>query len=170
MCNIISHMRFFLNMINYMSQGQPLSSLAPEYSKEVSEVQVAIIQSSCPPKQIDCAPPCSVECPKKVECPCPKDPCPDPRVKDLCVKDPCDNPCTTCVTTGYKWSWLGALVLWFIVFAVLFYLVFFSLKPSFVLQTDSNQVDTSLVLLYALVASLILIIIIWLIKAAVSSR
>ena len=71
---------------------------------------------------------------------------------------------------GYGWGWLGALILWFIIFTVLFWLIFFSLKPPFVLQTDSNQVDSSKVLLAAVLSSLILVIIIWLIKFAISKR
>jgi cell division protein FtsX len=60
--------------------------------------------------------------------------------------------------------------LWFIIFTVLFWLIFFSLKPSFVLQTDSNQVDTAKVLLAAVIAALIVVAIIWLIKWAISRR
>lgn len=65
------------------------------------------------------------------------------------------------------WSWIGALILWFIIFTVLFWLIFYSLKPSFVLQNDSNQVDTAKVLLAAIVSSIILVLVIWLINAAV---
>ncbi len=65
------------------------------------------------------------------------------------------------------WSWLGALILWFIIFTVLFWLIYFSLKPSFVLQQDSNQVDTAKVLLYAVISAIILVLIIWLIKAVI---
>ena len=62
------------------------------------------------------------------------------------------------------WSWLGTLVLWFIVFTVLFWLIFYSLKPPFVLVTGSNKVDTAKVLLYSVISSLILIIVICIIK------
>jgi hypothetical protein len=80
-------------------------------------------------------------------------------------KDECD-PCKD--TSSYGWGWLGALVLWFIIFTVLFWLIYYSLKPSFVLQTDSNQVDTAKVLLAAVISAIILVIIIWLIKAALT--
>ena len=70
----------------------------------------------------------------------------------------------------YEWSWLGALILWFIIFTVLFWLIFYSLKPNFVLQTNSTTVDTSKVLLSAIISALILVIIIWLIKTAVSRK
>lgn len=69
-----------------------------------------------------------------------------------------------------SWGWFGALVLWFIVFIVLFWLIFYSLKPSFVLQSGSNQVDTAKVLLAAVISALILIIIVWLIKIAVGRK
>jgi cell division protein FtsX len=62
------------------------------------------------------------------------------------------------------------LILWFIIFIVLFWLIFYSLKPAFVLQSDSNQVDTAKVLLAAVIAALILVIAVWLIKVAISRR
>lgn len=155
-----------------MSQAQPLSTLAPEYSNPLQPVQQVVvtqvpatqivIEPSCPPKRVDC-PPKLVECPpKKVEC------CPPKR--EECPKKECPKPCDPCAPAGYGWGWLGALILWFIIFTVLFWLIFYSLKPSFVLQADSNQVDTAKVLLAAVIAALILVIIIWLIKAAVTRR
>ena len=82
----------------------------------------------------------------------------------------CVDPCGNNYDMGYGmgWGWLGALVLWFIIFLVLFWLIFYSLKPSFVLQSGTNQVDTAKVLLAAVIAALILIIIVWLIRAAVT--
>jgi hypothetical protein len=71
---------------------------------------------------------------------------------------------------GYTWTWLGALLLWFIIFTVIFWLIYYSLKPSFVLQNDSNQIDTAKVLLAAVITALILIIIIWLIRLAIGKR
>jgi len=61
------------------------------------------------------------------------------------------------------WGWLGAVILWWIIFTVLFWLVYFSLKPNFVLDA-SNQVDTSKVLLAAVVTSIVLVVIVWIIK------
>lgn len=69
---------------------------------------------------------------------------------------------------GGTWGWLAALVLWFIVFTVIFWLIFYSLHPSFVLQNGSDQVDTAKVLLAAVIASLILLVIIWLIKVFIT--
>lgn len=150
-----------------MSQAQPLSTLAPEYNNQLQSPQhmtmeqdqsiFVVIDKECPPK--DCKPknPCAnKECPPK-ECP---------------PKNPCDDPCgqKAGYGMGYGWGWLGALILWFIIFTVLFWLIFYSLKPSFVLQSDSNQVDTAKVLLASVIASLILVIIIWLIKLAVTRR
>ena len=119
--------------------------------------------AKCPPKKEDCPAKCP---PKKEECPPKKAECP-PK-KEECPPKPCD-PCAR-NDMSYGWGWLGALILWFIIFTVLFWLIFYSLKPTFVLQTDSNQVDTAKVLLAAVIAALILVIIIWLIKAAVSRR
>jgi hypothetical protein len=78
--------------------------------------------------------------------------------------DPCD-PCSTTPAYGaWGWGWLGSIILWGIIFTVLFWLIFYSLKPPFVLQTDSNQVDTAKVLLAAVIAAIILVAIILLIK------
>lgn len=155
-----------------MSQAQPLSTLAPEYSNQLQTVQQVIVTQvptsqmvvdpSCPPKIVEC-PPKIEECPKKPECP--------PKIEECPKKPECKKPCETpCSSSGYGWGWLGALILWFIIFTVLFWLIYYSLKPSFVLQTDSNQVDTAKVLLAAVISALILVIIIWLIKAAISRR
>lgn len=91
----------------------------------------------------------------------PKTPCPKK----------CDDPCAKDARSqDAGWGWLGALILWFIVFTVLFWLIYYSLKPSFVLQSGTNQVDTAKVLLAAVISSLILVIVIWLIKVAVTRR
>lgn len=81
-------------------------------------------------------------------------------------KDNCDKQCAS--TPCYSWSWFGASILWFIIFIVLFWLIYYSLKPSFVFQVDSTQVDTAKVLLGAVISALILIIIVWLIKVVIN--
>jgi len=158
-----------------MSQAQPLSSLAPEFSNQLQPAkQVVVPANTVAVQKVDQSSPCHKdECVKNVELkpdPCVKpDPCKKP---DPCVKvDPCKKPCDPC-KTGMEsgWGWLGALILWFIIFTVLFWLIYYSLKPAFVLQTNSNQVDTAKVLLAAVISALILVIIIWLIKAAVSRK
>lgn len=140
-----------------MSQAQPLSTLAPEYSNQLQPAQQYVVTTVQPAAVV-----VDPSCPPKNPCP-PKDPC--------APKNPCADPCAGGgYGMGYGWGWLGALILWFIIFTVLFWLIFYSLKPSFVLQSDSNQVDTAKVLLAAVIAALILVIIIWLIKAAVTRR
>jgi hypothetical protein len=107
-----------------------------------------------------CAPRPNMQC-----TPAPKMQCtPAPKCAPKCApkKAHCDDPCK-----GYDWSWLGYIVLWFIAFTVIFYLIFYSLKPGFVLQSGTNQVDTAKVLLAAIIAAILLIIIVWLIKFAV---
>lgn len=159
------------------AQPQPLSTLAPEYINQLQPQQVLVVKPECPPKKEECpkkpeCPPKKEECPKKPECPPKKEECPKkpecPPKKEECPKKECD-PCAKS-NNGYGWGWLGALILWFIIFTVLFWLIYYSLKPSFVLQNDSNQVDTAKVLLAAVISALILVIIIWLIKAAVTRR
>ena len=91
---------------------------------------------------------------------------------EIIERTQCDKPCaikSEC-DKDYGWGWLGVLILWFIIFTVLFWLIFYSLKPGFVLQSDSNQVDTAKVLLASVIASLILVILIWLIRWAVKRR
>jgi hypothetical protein len=86
--------------------------------------------------------------------------------KKECCEAPCKSQC--CDRGGFGWEWLGSFILWFIVFIVLFWLIFYSLKPPFVLQSDSNQVDTAKVLLAAVISSFILVVLIWLIKTSIS--
>src|SRR3989338_1526258 len=122
-----------------MSQALPLSTLAPEFNNRISPAQQFGLQEPCLDRNAKCNPcqPCKPTC----------------------------DPCRSGYDMGYGWGWLGALILWFIIFTVLFWLIYYSLKPSFVLQTDSNQVDTAKVLLGAVISALILVILIWLIKA-----
>jgi hypothetical protein len=80
----------------------------------------------------------------------------------------CTNKCGC--DMGYKWGWLGALILWFIIFTVLFWLIFYSLHPPFVLHPSTTQIDTAKVLLSAVIAALILVILVWLIKAAIGKN
>jgi hypothetical protein len=134
-------------------QQQPLSSLAPGFtmqSQPYTSNQYPVVPLATPA----CA---------KPQCTPPPSPCKKPE-----PVSPCDDPCAK--KAGYGWGWLGALVLWFIIFTVIFWLIFYSLKPSFVLQSGSNQVDTAKVLLAAVIAALILVVIIWLIKAAIGRR
>lgn len=109
------------------------------------EYQRNIVLPASPRCATRCLPKCEPKCPPK---------------KEMC-KDPCG---------AYDWSWLAGLVLWFIAFVVIFWLIFYSLKPAFVLQSGTNQVDTAKVLLSAVIAAIILIIILWLIKFAVTRK
>jgi len=77
----------------------------------------------------------------------------------------CD-PCANTTSVNSSWEWFGLFVLWFIALTVLFWLIYYSLKPPFVLQSDGNQIDTAKVLLAAVISAFVLIVIIWLIKAA----
>lgn len=77
----------------------------------------------------------------------------------------CD-PCAGVTPVSSSWEWFGLFVLWFIALTVLFWLIYYSLKPPIVLQSDGNQIDTAKVLLAAVISAFVLIVIIWLIKAA----
>ena len=90
--------------------------------------------------------------------------CPSPY--PVSYEPKCD-PCAGTKSVSSSWEWFGLFVLWFIALTVLFWLVYYSLKPPFVLQSDGNQVDTAKVLLSAVISAFVLIVIIWLIKAAI---
>lgn len=125
-----------------MQQQQSYSPFAPEYNSHQYSPDIA-----CNLPKKDCV----------VKVPC-KTPC----------KTPCKKPCADPCDTFSNWGWLGALIMWFIIFTVLFWLIFYSLKPSFVLT--NGAVDTGKVLLSAVIAALILVVIVWLIKAAISRK
>lgn len=92
--------------------------------------------------------------------------------KATCGKATCMKQGCSCAKKSDGWSmssgwgFLAILILFFIIFVVLFWLIFYSLKPSFVLNSQ-GQVDSAKVLLASVIAALILTIVLWLIKAAV---
>ena len=67
-----------------------------------------------------------------------------------------------------KWSQLVAFILWLIVLTIVFWLIFYSLSPKFVLKADTNEPDLSKVLFYAFIFALIILIFIWIIKLCVA--
>lgn len=82
----------------------------------------------------------------------------------------CNNCCLNNNYMMHKWDWLATLIMWFIIFLVLFWLIFYSLQPGFVLKNNTKEIDTAKVLLSAVIASLILIIIIIMIKAILTCK
>jgi len=83
-------------------------------------------------------------------------------------KVPCD-PCDPCDDHhdhhhGHGYSSLGWAVLWFLIIAVIVWLIIFSLKPAWALNEDGD-VDTGKVLLASIVLALVIIIIVWIIYA-----
>lgn len=158
-----------------MSQNQPLNVLKPGVNnisnlQYGSQPQQFIIPPNQNPPAFYDGQPCPTACPTKPACPpknCePKPACPPKNceTKPACPKDPCAKGGIA------GWAWLGMAILWFVIFTVLFWLIYYSLKPAFVLQNDSSQVDTGKVLLAAVISSLILIVIVWLIKFAVTRK
>ena len=65
---------------------------------------------------------------------------------------------------GHGYSSLGWAVLWFLIIAVIVWLIIFSLKPAWALNEDGD-VDTGKVLLASIVLALVIIIIVWIIYA-----
>lgn len=91
----------------------------------------------------------------------------------VCVTqpNPCVDPCAKVdpCHTGSGWNWVAALIIWFIVFVIVFWIIYYSLRPAFVQQNGTATVDTGKVLLAAVLSALALILVIWLIRAAVMS-
>lgn len=82
----------------------------------------------------------------------------------------CDDPCDTDHLHhghghGHGYSSVGWAVLWFIIIAVIVWLIIFSLKPAWALDEDGN-VDTGKVLLASIVLALIIVIVVWVIYMA----
>jgi hypothetical protein len=84
------------------------------------------------------------------------------------VETPCNDPCEDpCKNSYFDMGWLGMLLLWFIIFTVLFWLIFYSLQPDFVLNSDGS-INTGKTLLAAIIAAILLVLVIWLIKSCIS--
>jgi hypothetical protein len=89
---------------------------------------------------------------------------------ECCVELPvcepkCADPCDS--TKGYfDFGFFGLALLWFIIFTVLFWLIFYSLNPAFT-QNEDGTINTSKILLSAIVASIILVLVIWIIYSCV---
>jgi hypothetical protein len=62
------------------------------------------------------------------------------------------------------WGWFGQLLFWTGVFFIILWFVFYSLKPIWLLRKDSNEIDMGKVVLAALIASVVLVFIIWLLR------
>ncbi len=61
----------------------------------------------------------------------------------------------------------GVYLLWFIVIAVLIWLILYSLRPTWVvLEDDTTKVDSGRLLLAALIIAFIIVIIIWAVRSA----
>lgn len=67
-------------------------------------------------------------------------------------------------------SGVGALIVWFIIIFIITWLILYGVKPDIVMNKDTNQVDIGKLILSAVVISLIIIIIIWLIKSFASKK
>lgn len=79
-------------------------------------------------------------------------------IEEAPCDDPCDHPCDT--HHGHGYSSLGWAVLWFIIIAIIVWLIVYSLKPAWALNEDGD-VDTGKVLLASIVIALIIVIIVW---------
>lgn len=60
------------------------------------------------------------------------------------------------------WGWLAMLLLWFIVVTIFAWLIFYSLRPSYVKNPDTGELDTSRLLLASVIVGVIFIVVAWL--------
>lgn len=67
------------------------------------------------------------------------------------------------------WHGVGAFFLWFIIIAIVFWLIYFSIKPSWALRPNTGEIDTGKILLAAIITSLVIVVIVWLIKCSFMS-
>lgn len=67
-----------------------------------------------------------------------------------------------------RWSQVAAFILWLFILTILFWLIYYSLRPRFVLKPDDTEPDLSKVLLFAFLTALVILIFVWLIKLCVS--
>jgi hypothetical protein len=86
------------------------------------------------------------------------------------VKVTCEVEVEQPMTCQEKWNYVGTLFLWFIVLVAIFWLIYFALKPSFVLESGSTQVDVAKVWLAALVTAALVLILILIIKALINRK
>ncbi len=73
------------------------------------------------------------------------------------------NPPIAYTTTSYGMDGFGFYLVWFLIIAVVAWIVLFSLKPDFVKKPD-GEIDAGKVILWAVIIGLIGIFIIWLVK------
>lgn len=133
--------------------SQSLNPLAPEYGRPYND------KMSPDDYRRYCKKMGEIErCQERAKC------CNEPPV---CPEVKCVDPCDPCATSYFDMGWLGMLLLWFIIFTVLFWLIYYSLNPSFV-QNENGTQNTSSVLLVSLLSALVLVFVIWLIYACIN--
>jgi hypothetical protein len=78
-----------------------------------------------------------------------------------------------CETTHYwsgMWNFLGKVLLWFIIITIFAWLIYYSLKPGFVKDPDTEELSTSRLLLASVLTGLCFIVIIWLLYCFCSGK
>lgn len=155
--------------VQYISQGggcePPVLACPPKTYTKVQQVQVPqkAVCVPCGPEQ-----PVAAPCPAPVQA-CPPQPCAQP--VQACPPQQANYcPPQACATSSHwsGWGALGQFLLWFIILTILFWLVYYSLHPGFVMVPGTNTVDTARVLLAAVITAIVIILIVWLIWALVS--
>lgn len=68
------------------------------------------------------------------------------------------------------WGWLASLFLWFIIVTIFSWLIFFSLRPSWLLNPDTGELDTSKLLLASVIVGVAFIVIVWLLFCLCSGK
>lgn len=81
-----------------------------------------------------------------------------PVVNEISVPQTTENQVR--VDQESKWTWFGWMLLWFIAFLLLFWLLEYSLKPSWVLD-ENGEADTARILLTSFIFAALLILLIY---------
>lgn len=68
------------------------------------------------------------------------------------------------------WGWLAMLLLWFIIVTIFAWLIFYSLRPSYVKNPDTGELDTSKLLLASVIVGVIFIVVVWLLFCFCSGK
>src|SRR5579884_3710067 len=69
------------------------------------------------------------------------------------------------VTDRKPWGGLGSFIFWFVIIAVIAWLVLYSVKPAWVLRPGTTEVDSGKVLWISILIALVIVIIIWLFRS-----
>jgi len=66
---------------------------------------------------------------------------------------------------SYVLSFLGDLLMWFVIFTVIVWILLYSLRPASVMDPNTDEISTKKVLLYSVIIGILLVVLMWLGRA-----